>query len=25
MSKGEVTAFLIDQAEGMTNIFKQYL
>lgn len=25
MSKAEVTAFLIDQAEGMTNIFKQYL
>lgn len=24
-SKGEVTAFLIDKEEGMTNIFKQYL
>lgn len=24
-SKGEVTAFLIDKWEGMTNIFKQYL
>jgi hypothetical protein len=24
-SKGEVTAFLIDEFEGMTNIFKQYL
>ena len=25
MSKGEVTAFLIDENDGMTNIFKQYL
>jgi hypothetical protein len=25
MSKAEVTGFLIDQADGMTNIFKQYL
>jgi len=25
MSKGEVTAFLIEQGSGMTNIFKQYL
>lgn len=25
MSKGEVTAFLIEENEGMTNIFKQYL
>ena len=24
-SKGEVTAFLIDKEQGMTNIFKQYL
>lgn len=24
-SKGEVTAFLIDEVDGMTNIFKQYL
>ena len=24
-SKGEVTAFLIDQHDGMTNVFKQYL
>ena len=24
-SKGEVTAFLIDRVDGMTNIFKQYL
>ncbi len=25
MSKGEVTGFLIDELDGMTNIFKQYL
>ena len=25
MSKAEVTAFLIDETDGMTNIFKQYL
>lgn len=25
MSKGEVTGFLIDEFQGMTNIFKQYL
>jgi hypothetical protein len=25
MSKAEVTAFLIEQGSGMTNIFKQYL
>lgn len=25
MSKGEVTAFLIEENEGLTNIFKQYL
>jgi hypothetical protein len=25
MSKAEVTGFLIDEDEGITNIFKQYL
>jgi type IV secretory pathway TrbF-like protein len=25
MSKAEVTGFLIDDCDGMTNIFKQYL